>query len=186
MEATKEYPIDRFLQQVSQAAAKDDRGYLACLRRGLSKGQEMRSWEYLIPYCERFEDPALRAVWCTIGGLAAILFKEHLVTDERWNNLGTTMRALATESGESEENKALKSFEPKFRRLLECDDTISLCEIVVRIGRAAAVKGVKVNLRGLFWDLWNWSEERKRDKIRLEWAKQYFRVYTPAEGGEGV
>ena len=89
------------------------------------------------------------------------------------------MRLLAKGSGDGDESKALKSFEPKFRRALSCDNTRSLCEMVVGIGRTAAVKGVSVNLKVLFWDLWNWSDSDKRDEIRLRWAKEYYRVFEP-------
>lgn len=175
----KEYPIDRFLRAVAQAVARDDRGYLAELRRGLGATTQEQAWEHLIPYCADFDQPAPRAVWCTVGGLAALLVPSGLARDERWNNLGTTMRALA-KGGPGDEAKALKTYEPKFRRLLTCGDTVSLCEMVSGIGRTAAAKGVPVNLKTLFWDLWNWDEPEKRDGIRLAWAKQFFRA--PASG----
>ena len=90
------------------------------------------------------------------------------------------MRSIA-KGNEGDEAKALKSFEPKFRRLLSCSDTVSLCELVVGIGRTAAVKGVTVNLQALFWDLWNWDDPEKREEVRLKWAKQYYRVFEPKE-----
>lgn len=179
MDGTKDWPIDRFLREVASAANRDDRGYLAELRRGLSKTTEQQAWEHLIPYCSDFENEEHRVAWCTIGGLAALLIRNGLIANEPWSNLGTTMRALAKGDGGRDEAKALKSFEPKFRRALSCDDVVSLCEIVVGIVRAADVKGVPVNLKNLFWDLWNWSEPDKRDDIRLRWSKQYFRVFEP-------
>ena len=179
MDEKKDYPIDRFLRDVAQAVAKDDRGYLAELRRGLGGTTQEQAWEHLIPYCSDFDtDAAHRAVWCAVGGLAALLAPDGLVSNEPWNNLGTTMRTIA-KGGEGDEAKALKSFEPKFRRLLSCGDTVSLCELVVGIGRTAAVKSVPVNPRTLFWDLWNWDDPDKREEIRLKWAKQYYRVFEP-------
>lgn len=178
METQTEHPIDRFLQWVADVARKDDRGTLAELRRGLSPTTQDLAWEHLIPYCSNFEEPAKRAIWCTIGGLAAMLVPEDLVSAEPWSNLGTTMRALA-KGGDNDEQKALKSFEPKFRRALSCNDAVSLCELVVGVGRTAAMKSVPVNLRALFWDLWNWDDSERRDEIRLKWAKQYFRVFEP-------
>lgn len=179
MNDTKEWPIDRFLQWVTEVVRKDDRGTLAELRRGLSDTTQDRAWEHVIPFCADFENDEHRGVWCTVGGLAATLIPDWLVVTEAWNNLGTTMRALAKGNGESDETKALKSFEPKFRRVLSCGDTLSLCEMVVGIGRTAAVKGVSMNLRVLFWDLWNWSDPEKRVGIRLRWTKQYYRVFEP-------
>ena len=178
-ETKTEYPIDRFLNWVAEVARKDDCGTLAELRRGLSETTQDQAWEHLIPYCDKFDDPAKRAVWCAIGGLAATLVSDGLVSTEPWSNLGTTMRALAKGSGEGDESKALKSFEPKFRRVLSCGDAISLCELVVGIGRAASAKGVPMNLRSLFWNLWNWDDPDKRDTTRLRWAKQYYRVFEP-------
>ena len=128
MDEKKDYPIDRFLRDVAQAVARDDRGYLAELRRGLGGTTQDQAWEHLIPYCSDFDtDAAHRAVWCAVGGLAALLAPDGLVSNEPWNNLGTTMRTIA-KGGEGDEAKALKSFEPKFRRLLSCGDTVSLPE----------------------------------------------------------
>lgn len=182
MDEKKDYPIDRFLREVAQAVAKDDRGTLAELRRGLSETTQDYAWEHLIPFCNDFDtDAEHRIVWCTVGGLTATLIPDGLASSEPWNNLGTTMRALAKGGGEGDETKALKSFEPKFRRVLSCDDTLSLCEIVAGIGRTAAVKRIAVNLTRLFWDLWNWSDSDKREAIRLKWAKQYYRVFEPRQ-----
>ena len=176
----KEWPIDRFLKWVTELARKDDRGTLAELRRGLSETTQDQAWEHLIPYSADFAENAdHRIIWCTIGGLAAMLIPGGLSSSEPWNNIGTTMRALAKGGGENDETKALKTFEPKFRRILSCDDTLPLCEIVVGIGRTAVVKNVPMNLKALFWDLWNWGDQDKREKTRLQWAKQYFRVIEP-------
>ena len=179
MNEQKDYPLDRFLREVTQAVAKDNRGYLAELRRGLSETTQEQAWEHLIPYCADFDaDAAHRAVWCAVGGLAALLIPDGLVSTEPWSNLGTTMRTIAKGS-EGDEAKTLKSFEPKFRRILSCGDAVSLCELVIGIGRAAAVKGIPINLRNLFWDLWNWDDLEKREAIRLKWAKQYYHVFEP-------
>ncbi len=192
MNEKKEWPIDRFLHAVAEAAKRDDRGYLAEVRRALSKTTQAQAWEHLIPYCADFDDDDHRAVWCTVGGLAATLIPEGLTTTEPWNNLGTTMRVLAKGDVKTsgDEAAALKTFEPKFRRALSCEDTVSLCEMVVYIGRAADAKGVQMNLRALFWDLWNWEDPEKREDTRLKWAKQYYHVFegktdsAPTQEGE--
>ena len=179
MNEMTEWPIDRFLKDVAETVRQDDRGKLAELRRGLSETTQDQAWEHLIPYCGDFDiNAAHRAIWCVVGGLAAILAPDGLLSSEPWNNLGTTMRSIA-KGNEGDEAKVLKSFEPKFRRLLSCGDTVSLCELVVGIGRTAAVKGVAVNLRTLFWNLWDWDDSEKREDVRLKWAKQYYRVFEP-------
>ena len=185
---TKEWPIDRFLQWVAEIVRKDDRGTLAELRCGLSKTMQDRAWEHLIPFCNKLAIPAVRAVWCTVGGLAAILVPKKLNTDQPWweYNFGMTMRILAKGSAHGEEiDKVLKSFEPRFRRLLSCDDTVLLCEMVAGIGKAACDKEVSVNLKGLFWDLSHWDGE-KHDEIRFRWSQQFFGgpVKTPDSEGK--
>jgi len=184
MTETKEWPIDRFLQWLNEIVKRDDRGTLAELRRGLSETTQSQAWEHLIPFCPDFENDDHRTIWCNIGGLAAILVPDGLASSEPWNNLGTTMHALAKGSGDGDEAKALKSFEPKFRRALSCDDVHSLCQIIGSVGHAAAAKSVPINLKSLFWDLWGWDDLCKREETRLRWAKQYFRSFEPksAEG----
>lgn len=178
----KDYPIDRFLWEVAEAVRKNDRGKLAELRHGLSKTTQYQAWKHLIPYCGDFDsDAAHRAVWCAVGGLAAVLLPDGLSENKLWSNLGTTMHDLAKGGDLDDETKALKSYEPKFRRMLSCTDTVSLCEMVVGIVRAAEVKRVPVNLRNLFWDLWNWDNPDKREETRLRWAKQYFQIFEPKE-----
>ena len=187
MNEANEWPIDRFLKWIEEIVRRDDRGTLAELRRGLSVTTRERAWEHLVPFCKDFDsDENHRAIWCTIGGLAAELIPDGLSSKESWNNLGTTMRTLAKGCGEGDDTKALKSFEPKFRRALSCGDTQTLCEIVVGIGRAAAVKGITVNLKALFWHLWNWSDQDRREEIRLKWAKQYFGVFEPTTSAAPV
>ncbi len=193
MNETKEWPIDRFLQWVAEIVRKDDRGTLAELRRGLSETTQDQAWEHLIPYCADFDrDADHRIIWCTIGGLAATIIPKGLASTDGRNNLGTIMRSLAKGAGDGDEAKALKSFEPKFRRALSCYGVNSLCEMVVGIGRTAAVKEVPVNLKSLFWDLWTWDDPDNREATRLRWAKQYCRVFepgtdaAPTQGGQGA
>ena len=174
---TKEYPIARFLNWVAEISRKDDRGTLAELRCGLSKTMQDRAWEHLIPFCKELSNPSVRAVWCTVGCLAAILVPKGLDCSAKpwWEyNFGTAMRILARgkETGEGGE-KALKSFEPRFRRILSCSDTVLLCEMAASIGKVAENKGIKINLRGLFWDLSHWEGD-SHDDIRFRWSQQFF------------
>ena len=179
MADSQDYPIDRFLRAIAAAVKQDERGTLAELRRGQSPTTKEAAWPHVAPYCADFEKDAPRAVFCTVGALAALLMPDHLDSSEPWRNLGTTMRELAKGSGGVDE-KALTTYEPKFHRLLSCTDTLSLCELVGNIGRAASAKGAKMNLRSLFWDLWSWDDPEKREAARLRWAKQFFRVYAPS------
>lgn len=190
MNETKEYPIDRFMDWVADIARKDDRGTLAELRRGLSDTTQDQAWEHLIQHdCPPadFSDEERRKAWSIIGGLAALLIPKGLNKKAKpWEfNLGTTMRLLAIGTDNNVGN-ALKSFEPKFRRILSCENSTVLCRMVVRVGIAAERKNVPVNLTDLFWDVINWNDVDKRDGIQREdasrkltgirpkWAQQFW------------
>ncbi len=188
MNETKEWPIDRFLQWVAEIVRRDDRGTLAELRRGLSETTQDQAWEHLLLHdCPQsdFADKNRRRAWCVIAGLAALLIPKGLNADATWHNLGTTMRILALGS-DGNGAEALKSFEPKFRRILSCDNSQSLCDMVVQVGKAAERKNIAMNLANLFWDIVNWDDINKRDGtehleksrvfigIRPKWAQQFW------------
>lgn len=174
-EEVKGYPIDGLLDEIREAVRVDDRGKLAKLRRGLSDTTQEDCWEYVVKHCRMFANENVRTIWCTIAGIAALLMPEKLDSTQKWYefNLGDTMRAIAC-SGGGDPKDALSTFEPMFRRLLSIEDAISLCEYASRIAQAAKAKGVALNIVELFWALNSWSDQDKREKTRIEWAKHYF------------
>ncbi len=183
---TKECPIDRFLQWIADLVRRDDRGTLAELRRGLSPTTREQCWPHIIRFAKSdFENETLRTVWCSIGGLAALMIPKGFVTDDDNDNLGTTMQKLAfkampTTNGQREsKEKALKDFSPRLRRILDALDSIPLCEMAVRIVRMAASKDVPVNLRNLFLNLCSWDNAENREKTRLKWTRRYYTIFEP-------
>ena len=174
MSDNQNYPICRLLGMIKNAVGHEDRGMLAELRRGLSPSTQEYAWPHLVQFCGKFEDDDVRAIWCAVAGLAAIFYKSNLVSEQKWNNMGTMMHKLALQANESNPEKALESYGAKFRRVLSCNDMASLCETVIRVGRAAEKKDVTLNPEVLFWDLTNWMDLAKRDEVKLRWAKQYY------------
>lgn len=179
-------PIDSFLQWVGELARNDDRGTLAELRRGLSETTQEQAWGHIVRFSRKdFENDLSRAVWCSVGGLAALMIPKGFVTEEKKDNLGTTMRkvALKAVAGENvsfaDKEKTLKNFSPRLRRVLDETDTISLCEMVVQIVRMAFNKEVPVNLRNLFLSLRSWNDSEQREKTRLKWTQQYYTLFEP-------
>ena len=177
-------PIDSFLQWVGELARNDDRGTLAELRRGLSETTQEQAWGHIVRFSRKdFENDLSRAVWCSVGGLAALMIPKGFVTEEKKDNLGTTMRkvALKAVAGENvsfaDKEKTLKNFSPRLRRVLDETDTISLCEMVVQIVRMAFNKEVPVNLRNLFLSLRSWNDSEQREKTRLKWTQQYYTLF---------
>ena len=164
----EQYHIDRFLDYITQAINRGDRGTVADLRHGLADASAHRAWPHIALFTDLTNDTH-RAVFMTVGGGMAILGG----SDARAGNLGATMRRLALSGGEKGE-KALKSFDARFRRLLTCRDTSEVCGRLVSVFRAAQSKSIGINFRQLFWDLWNW--EKQNDKVVTQWAAAYWGI----------
>lgn len=170
--------IEGFLKKICEAAAKDDRGYLATLRRGLSDTTQEQAWPLVAPWCPRFDDETSRKIWCTIGGAAALLCAAGIDTDT-YASLGSVMRQIAL--GTKQQNPIL-SFEPKFRRILNSPDSIDLCNLVVGVVRTAERKDIRINCLALFWHLVQWNDSEQRERIRIQWACDFYqRDEIPAE-----
>lgn len=177
-------PIDVLLAEIRQAAkpGREDRGKLAALRRGFSEATASLAWPHIAPYCD-ITDPAQRTVWLTVGATAATLVPDGL--EKRGaGNLGATMRnlALGRDGPVKEAETVLASFEPRFRRLLACQSVLELCAHLPTVARAAAAKGVAIDIRHLFEDLRDWERRDARD-VPVEWARGYW-VRTLRDGQE--
>jgi CRISPR type I-E-associated protein CasB/Cse2 len=169
-------PIQRFLDRLLGFVRQEDRGALADLRHGFSPGTEYRAWPYLASVCNLTND-AQRHIWLTI----AAGFATHRGSDARAGNMGNTLRKLATgQPGESKE-KALKSFDARFRRLLTCDTPEELCERLRSVIRAAERKGIGIDYERLFWDLQTWH--KPESKVKLRWAQSYWEQ-DESKGGD--
>ncbi len=175
MSDSKEYPIDRLLKEIQQAALQGDRGKLAALRRGFSDATEQYAWPHIAPHCD-ITCPRERAIWLTVAGAAATLAPKGLM-NSNVGNMGATMRrlALGDEKKQKEQEKILNSFEARFRRLLTCQTTEEICRHLVRVIRAAEAKEKPVDVRKLFWDLNDWQDRARRD-VRVEWAQGYWAI----------
>ena len=164
----KDWPIDRFLDQLRNYVKRKDRGALADLRRGFSKTTENRSWPYLTEWCD-LRNRRERLIWQTIA--AGFTLME--ATDTKAGNMGATLRAIAMD-GRRDRQEALKSFGGRFRRLLTCREAEEVCERLPGILRMAKQKAKSVDFRQLFWDLMCWNSD-KRD-VRVEWASTYWGI----------
>ena len=172
-EEPKRFAIDDFLDEVK--AHRDDRGYLARLKRGLAESTEDQSWCVLAVQRFDFSNAVKRRVWASIGGLAASLVDAGLLKAEGWENMGSVMRQIMSADGEVDESR-MKTYETKLRRLLNCTCTVELCELVIGVVRQAEAKGVSVNCRQLYFDLNGWDDPEKREKSRVRWAQSFYHV----------
>lgn len=185
-EEPKRFAIDDFLDEVK--AHRDDRGFLARLKRGLAEGTEDQAWGILAVQHFDFSNAAKRRVWSVIGGLAANLVDAGLLKTEGRENMGTVMRLVMHADGKADESRMkkdesrMKTYETKLRRLLNCDSTVELCDLVIGVVRLAEAKGVAVNCRQLYFDLNRWDDPEKREDIRIHWAQDFYRVEQEQDG----
>jgi CRISPR type I-E-associated protein CasB/Cse2 len=170
--------IEGFLTKIREAADRDDRGYLATLRRGLSDTTQQQAWPLIVPWCNRFEDETERKIWCTVGGLAALLARSNL--DCRTDaSLASVMREIGKKRKKhsaKENQDSANPTEQKFRRILDSPDAIDLCNLVVPVVRMAEREGIPLNCLALFWDLVRWKDQIERDNIRVRWTRDFYRV----------
>jgi CRISPR system Cascade subunit CasB len=150
--------------------ARNDRGKLAALRRGLTDNPRLHvdAWPVIAGLGGDIGQPAYVAI--------AALYASH-PEESNACNFGETCRRIAQGDGKD----IVESFERRFRRLLACDtvdDVISQLRSWVRL---AASKGVGVNYESLMNDLLWWN--RSADRTRVEWAKSFWQSgeAAPAE-----
>jgi hypothetical protein len=162
MNESKMTPKDRAATFVGALRrARNDRGKLAALRRGLTDNQQLHvdAWPIVASLGGDIGNP----VFITV----AALFASH-PEESNARSFGETCRRIA--QGDGKEIAA--SFETRFRRLLASGPVVDVTGQLRSWIRLAASKGVGVNYESLFADLWNWPWYA--DKIRVNWAKSFW------------
>lgn len=178
MNPQQEPPINGLLSELGRAVASDDRGMLANIRRGFSESTEIRAYPYVAPYCDLTNDRQRRIILTVAAGYATLA--PAGLARNNCGNMGATMRRLALRGTSESPEKALTTFEARFRRLLTCQATRELCEHLVPVFRAAVNKESPVDFKQLYWDLTDWERRDRRD-VRIAWAKGYWAVVVEEE-----
>ncbi len=164
MNESKLTPKDRAAQFVGALRrARNDRGKLAALRRGLTDNPRMHvdAW----PVVASLGGDITQPVFVTV----AALFATH-PEESNGRNFGDTCRSVALQ--DSADGSIPDSYESRFRRLLACADVKDVSGQLRSWVRLAAGKGVGVNYESLFADLWNWPWYA--DDIRVKWASSFW------------
>ncbi len=162
MSETKRTPKERAAEFIGALRrARNDRGKLAALRRGLTDNTRMHvdAWPVVAGLGGDVGNPVFVAI--------AALFASH-PDESNARNLGETCRRIAQGDGK----EIAESFERRFRRLLACGDVADVIEQLRSWVRLAASKGVGVNYESLFADLWNWPWYA--DEVRVKWARAFW------------
>jgi CRISPR type I-E-associated protein CasB/Cse2 len=167
MSESKHSPKERAEQFVAALRrARNDRGKLAALRRGLSPATVMDAW------------PVVAGLGGDIGQpvfvVTAALFASH-PEESNARNFGETCHRIAQGDGK----EIAESFERRFRRLLACADAEDVMDQLRSWVRFAAGKNVGVNYEGLMFDLMLWN--KYADDVRVRWAKSFWQPGETAE-----
>ncbi len=173
------WPIDRLLSEIAVASnsAHPNRGKLADLRQALNDNLQMRAWPYLTQYCDITKAREL-LIYRICAGAAATLMTDNLVRSNI-GNIGASLRQYATDNGKDLDG--LDRFSSRFRRMLTCRSVEEMFPQMVSVIHAFSSKGVALDVRKLFWDIYHWENN---DEVRLEWAKGYWDSFVGAKEEE--
>jgi len=167
MNEPKRTPKERALQFVAALrCARNDRGKLAALRRGLSPATIMDAWPVVAGLGGDIGQPVFVVI--------AALYASH-PRETGTGNFGETCRRIAQGDGK----EIADSFSRRFRRLLSCTDAEDVMGQLRSWVQLAASKGVGVNYESLFADLWNWPWYA--DEIKVKWAGAFWQSGATAE-----
>ena len=146
-------------------ARREDRGFMADLRRGFSADLQHKAWPHVAQWCDLTRDRD-RAIHVTVmAGFAN--HPNHAVL----GNLGITLRKVAIGQAGMD---GLRSFEARFRRILTCTTVEEVCRHVAYVIRAAAARDIPVDYVELYKDLAYWSERNGGQQIKVRWAAGFW------------
>ena len=163
---------EEFVDALRGLVARQDRGRLADLRKGLSPATEHHAWPALAAL-GGFDNPWLRPV-CQAVGAAFATHPRH----SQVGNLGVTCRHLRREKDLNKDDP----MDRRFRRLLACGDLEDARGQLVGLIKLAKSREAPVDYVALFDDL-RWFD-RDPQRVKARWAERYFGV--PMEKEEVV
>jgi CRISPR system Cascade subunit CasB len=157
-----------FVAYLKELAAREDRGALAALRRGLGRppGTAAEMYPYLVP---RLPEGWGWRQECYY--VIAALFALH--PDRPWpgqGNLGDTFRAMAQQDA-ARPGEIPEAVERRFVALLKCrrDDLFDHLRHAVGLARS---KEAGVHWEQLMQDIRNWDREDRR--VQRHWAQSFW------------
>lgn len=154
----------------------EDRGKMAILRKGLIENQSHATWILLGRFLN-FDNPYQIKSLQTIAGL----FAHHPETTEK-GNFGSICRQML----DPEEIQKISQGESgpitgHFQYVLSADGM----EIFPRIRRLilrAKKDRIPVNYVRLTLDLLSWKSPYGKDRVRLSWGKEFWKMNTESSG----
>ena len=149
-----------------------DRGKMATLRKGLIENQAHATWPLLYRFMD-FEKPYNVKALQTIAGL----FAHHSTTIDS-GNFGSLCHQLL----DSDEKQKMASGESgpisrHFQHALAANGD-EIFSRVIRIVLRAKKDDIPVDYVQLFKDLMGWRSPYKKNRIKIAWGKEFWRIDT--------
>ena len=163
-ENPKKIEVDaaRFVSYVLQKLQSDDTGFRAALTRADNPATEAQAWSVLVKFCDLKNDRQ-RLPLALIGACMARVRAE----ENGKQSFGEALQLCKEKLGEDDER-----IERKLRRVLTCDDTLELVQVLRPILRFVVSQGnVALDYIQLLKDVLYFNE-----KTKLIWASQYYNV----------
>lgn len=145
---------------------KENRGVMAQLRCALAPTREQRAW----PLLARFGGIGLEHKHQVVRTIAG-LYASHPL--EGNTAMGTLCLRLCSDSENPWKDEAPGAVAKRVQHLLAAESH-ELCDRVVRLILRAKTQGIAVDYEQLERDLLDWDSPSRRDRVRVEWAKQFW------------
>lgn len=138
----------------------------AAFKRADNPATEYQCWEYLASWNINLENKNERIIFTTV---AASIAKEKY----RVNGNIEIGKALAACFDDGANNSQARS---KLRRLLACDSTVEICQILRHLlSFIGSKEKVKLDYSGLLSDLLQFNRgDYSRQKIKTKWASSFY------------
>lgn len=146
-----------------------DKGITAALRRADNPATEYQSWEYLAAFNIALDDPSERLPYTTIA--AAMARAKTEVNGSK--KIGKLLASCYEDGANSNQAKI------KLRRLLACDSVEEACRILrslLSLIQSRSKISHDLNFVQLLKDLLNFRWDHSRQKVKSQWAQDFFEV----------
>ncbi len=170
MENTNKPRTAEFVADMIRRLKNDDSACRAALRRADNSATASFAWEYLVPYCN-IQNDRERLPFALIG---AAIAREQPENDGKMD-MGE-MLFRCTEGDSEAKDREMR----RLRRLLACDSSMELVEILRSTVRYIQSKGnIPFGYERLLMDILYWNE-----KVKLRWTHHFFNKQTELQNKE--
>lgn len=157
---------EAFVSFVIQRIEKD-KGIAAALRRADNPATESQSWEYLVDFNIKLDNPSECLPYTTI---AAAIAKAKIKTDGT-KKIGKLLASCYDEGMNSDQAKM------KLRRLLACNSVEEACRflrLLLSLIRSKSKISDDLNFTQLLKDLLDFRWDKSRQRVKSQWAQDFF------------